>query len=602
MNQSLFSRSLSVAALCGLTIGCSDAGYGDEGIDLVEQRSQCGPTWNAQDVEPYDGTLAVTKRWVERHEGAVGYHATNGCSGTLISDDLFLSAGHCEYEVGHVVQFNYQYDPSRKLRTRHPVQVIEVLEQENNASYDYAIVRLSGKPGQMFGHARLANRDEVPGDTVALIGHANAAPKTVHTGPVIANPTAGLLNWFSYTVDTDGGSSGSGVLSMDGYLIGVHTDEGCNTSSNPGGNRGMRLSQLMPRSPTLRQVLATQVGGHGWVRAINPSTASYTPAPADQFNSNDGTNTIRRTAVGSYVVTFPGIGAPASSGDGQGGNVQVVASTPNTYCKVRSWGASANVSVDVRCFNAAGSPTDARFVALYHRAGFEGFAKAHGTSAYLWSNQLSYGTPTNASTAYSQNDSGRTNTILKTSTGRYEVTLNGVDVTDASLLITAYGSTNARCQALPWMLSGGSVRVYVACSTPSGAATDSLFTLAYTGEGVPGRFGGGDNAGAYAYAEQPTQSNYTPLTGYQGNSFGGNLTVQRNGTGDYLVRIPQGERVDRGAVLANSYGVAGQHCAVDSWTALSTETQARLFCFDGSGSPADSRFTLTYLSWNLSNP
>lgn len=596
-----------MAMVCGVLIGCGDAATGDEGTaDLglpLEGESQCGSTWDVQDVEQYDGTLGVTTDWVQRHEGAVGYQLFPGCSGTLISNDLFLSAGHCNYTVGQTIRFNYQEDPSGALRPTQDFSVTEIVEQEDNGTWDYAIVRLSGNPGQTFGYARLADRDEAANELVAIIGHPAGVPKVIHAGNVHDYSSPLGANWFRHQVDTTGGSSGAGVLSADGFLVGVHTNAGCNISGDISGNSAMRITSLIDHSTTLQQVLAAQRGAHGWVWANQPASASYTPSLSYQFNSSGATNTITRSGAGVYQVRYPGLGHSTVSGVGTGGNVQVVAYDPGAYCKVASWsGFGTDASVNVRCFTYAGAPVDAMFVALFHRSTFEGFRRAHATSGYLWSQSASYAAVTSASSLYSGNEAGQLNTISQTGTGRYVATLPGVDAFDASVLVTAYGSGSERCQVSSWGSSSDGMRVHVACSAPNGTAADSRFTLAFTGGGVPGRLATGDNAGAYAWANQPSSASYTPSTWYQGNLFGANVTIDRSAVGTYLVRVPRSVSVSRDAVLVTAYGSTGHHCLVDHWSRLATETSARVLCFNGAGSPVDTYFTLSYLTSNSFTP
>lgn len=74
--------------------------------------AQCGSDWDMQHVESYDGSLGVTRDFVDYHERFVGQlHWNNDlaskyddpgnvndvrwCTGTMISDDLMLTAGHC---------------------------------------------------------------------------------------------------------------------------------------------------------------------------------------------------------------------------------------------------------------------------------------------------------------------------------------------------------------------------------------------------------------------------------------------------------------------------------------------------------------------------
>lgn len=568
-------------------------------LALTSDESQCGPTWDLQDVEQYDGTLGVSLTWVQRHEGAVAYQVSPGCSGTMISDDLFISAGHCGYGVGDVIRFNYQDDPNGNPQVPQDFTVAAIVEQEDNANWDYAIVRLNGNPGRIFGYARLADRDEDIGDNVVIIGHPAGVPKALHAGAVLDYASSLGANWFRHQVDTTGGSSGAGVLSEDGYLVGVHTNAGCNP-----GNSAMRITRLLDHSATLQSALVWQRGAHGWVWANNATSAAYTPSISYQFNSSGATNTITRSGIGAYTVRFPGIGATGVIGNGRGGNVQVTAYSPGVYCKVSSWSAlGADVNANIRCFDFNGVAQEARYVAIFNRSTFEGFADEHGQEAYVWSQSTSYVSPTNASATYSWNDANGTNTISQSAIGTYSVVLPGVDAFDASVLVTAYGSGNARCQVSSWSALSSSVRVNVYCTTPAGAAANSQFTLSFSGAGVPGRLAAADNAGAYAWANKPSVASYTPSLSYQGNDMGRNLTINRNATGDYTVNIPHpGVVISRDAVLVTAYGATGQQCLVDHWSRAANNTQAYIRCYDGAGVAVDTRFTLSYLTSNVHNP
>src|SRR5512145_1979055 len=95
-----------------LLTGCSEQ-EDTADVGLSRQASKCGGTWNLQHVESYDGTLGVSESFVDLHERPVGLHLQSNmpnCTGTLISRNLFLSAGHCSYAVNETVRFNYQRD------------------------------------------------------------------------------------------------------------------------------------------------------------------------------------------------------------------------------------------------------------------------------------------------------------------------------------------------------------------------------------------------------------------------------------------------------------------------------------------------------------
>jgi hypothetical protein len=312
---------------------------------------------------------------------------------------------------------------------------------------------------------------------------------------------------------------------------------------------------------------------------------------------------VTRSGEGAYQVVFNNVAA-ASSLAGSGGNVQVTAYSPGAYCKVLSWSSSGDdVSANVRCFGYDGTPQDSRYVALFNRNTFEGFADAHGTEAYVWSQSDTYPASTPASATFSTNNSGDANTIKQDGTGDYEVVLPSVDITDASVLVTAYGSGNARCQVKNWSKTGSSVHVSVYCTTPQGAPTNSRFTLSYTGGGVPGRVALGGISGAYAWAEQPLAADYTPTTSYQGNDMRGSLKIERKGVGHYNVAVPHANTtVASDAVLVTAYGATGHQCLVNNWLRVADKTDAVVRCYKGNGDPVDTQFTFSYLTSAPHNP
>jgi hypothetical protein len=92
-----------------------------------------------------------------------------------------------------------------------------------------------------------------------------------------------------------------------------------------------------------------------YVWANQPTSPSYTPSLAYQFNNTGATNTITRSEaeVGVYWVQFP----YQSLDDG---DVQVTAyGSGSEYCKVVYW--TPGTGVQVRCFSSNGTPVDTYF-------------------------------------------------------------------------------------------------------------------------------------------------------------------------------------------------------------------------------------------------
>jgi V8-like Glu-specific endopeptidase len=252
----------------------------------------CGATDDSQPVEQYDGTLGVTVAFVNANQGCVGQLQWNDNlaavytspgdvnnvrwgSGTLLANNLFLTAGHCFDQTGNGwtrprvngtfntispqeiatnmhVNFNYQVDPAGNPRAEQRFPVLELVEYRLG-TLDFAICRLGGNAAATFGTGNLATTNAAVGDTVAILGHPAGARKRVEAGTVFA--IGG--NSISYdNIDTLGGNSGSGILrASDGRVVGVHTQGGCNAAGT-GQNSGVAIEAIIAASPTLRGLAA----------------------------------------------------------------------------------------------------------------------------------------------------------------------------------------------------------------------------------------------------------------------------------------------------------------------------------------------------------
>ncbi|MBD8500088.1 trypsin-like serine peptidase [Paenibacillus arenosi] len=253
--------------------------------------SSCGAE-DFQDVERYDGTLGVTKSFVDSHQSPVGqiqWHSdlatkytypgnVSGVrwgSGTLISEDLFLTAGHCfdqnpngwtvpringtnnpissaEIAKNMQVNFNFQVDSSNTPRS---VQLFAVLELKEYrlGGLDFAIIKLDGQPGTIFGHTKIAKVDASLNDVLCIIQHPAGRMKKIEAGPVTFLQDGDERIGYN-SLDTLGGTSGAGILlTTDGSIVGVHTNGGCDSSSQ-GFNYGVRITSLLTESSTLQAI------------------------------------------------------------------------------------------------------------------------------------------------------------------------------------------------------------------------------------------------------------------------------------------------------------------------------------------------------------
>jgi V8-like Glu-specific endopeptidase len=241
-----------------LLVGCLETmDQGDEGdeflLDEVEQETICGSTNDLQHVNSYNGALGPSVAFVQNNKGRVGgmeSSPTSGkfCSGTLISSNMFLTAGHCvsASTAGQFVSFNFERAAnSTQLLTQTHVRIAAVLE-DSRSGVDYAILRLEGTPGNTFGIAPVATADIANGGSITIIGHPQGQPKQIEAGTVSSRSGDNLRYG---NVDTLGGNSGSGILNSAGQVVGVHTLGGCSASG--GTNAGPRIARIRQVSAIL---------------------------------------------------------------------------------------------------------------------------------------------------------------------------------------------------------------------------------------------------------------------------------------------------------------------------------------------------------------
>ncbi|RKG99087.1 serine protease [Corallococcus sp. CA047B] len=146
------------------------------------------------------------------------------CSGTLIDDDLVLTAGHCITDQAEcddtrfVFKFYRTADGVMETITSADVFscksiVVRQLEESGDRYVDFAIVKLDRSAAPRFTPApvRPGNSALAVGANVAVIGSGSGIPFKIDSGGSVRTNNAGFVDYFIATTDTFAGNSGSGV-------------------------------------------------------------------------------------------------------------------------------------------------------------------------------------------------------------------------------------------------------------------------------------------------------------------------------------------------------------------------------------------------------
>ena len=214
--------------------------------------------------------------------------------------------------------------------------------------------------------------------------------------------------------------------------------------------------------------------GLAYLRADQPSTGSYTPTGALQYNSTGASNSIVRHSVGNYTATLPGLTR-------NGGSVQVTAFLGNAAarCKVSGLSSNSNATfVDVLCFNSSGQAADEAFDLAYSdRESFGHTNSATARGAYALTNKpldkSSY-TPT---LAFQYNGFGTGNlAAIKDGKGIDTVSIPGdIAYSTSNVLVTSFDSTSNYCNVQNWSSSA----IAINCYAQGGVPVDSKFYAAF---------------------------------------------------------------------------------------------------------------------------
>jgi V8-like Glu-specific endopeptidase len=244
------------------------------------------------------------------------------CSGTLIDDDLVLTAGHCITSASSCSStrfvFKFYRPSATTLETITTADVFSctniVARQQavvNGRNLDYAVVRIDRAATPRFTPAPIrAGASALPvGQSVTVIGSGSGIPFKIDSGGSVRDARAGTTDYFVANTDTFGGNSGSGVYENSGYtvagiLVRGETDYvssgGCNivNTCTETGCRGEDITYVRPAIDHYCQVAGSQ-------RLCG--TTEPPPPPANSYSySATNTNSAQQNTVNKTVALAAG--------------------------------------------------------------------------------------------------------------------------------------------------------------------------------------------------------------------------------------------------------------------------------------------------------
>jgi lysyl endopeptidase len=232
-----------------------------ERVGSGREESICGRSDEKADAACYRSTNPTV---YERSE-AVARLLINGielCTGWRVGPrNRMLTNNHCfndNYEARRTeVWFNYECVKCGGWDVEQATKVWGDRVLLNNATLDFTLFTVDDfEEIEQYGYLELDNRAPVAGEELYITQHPRGEPKTIAmddpgeaTGKcAVANPEFdgyGVDTDLSYYCDTDGGSSGSPVLSAKTHkVIGLHHFGGC-------PNSGVRIDRIAPEIASL---------------------------------------------------------------------------------------------------------------------------------------------------------------------------------------------------------------------------------------------------------------------------------------------------------------------------------------------------------------
>ncbi|MEH1167289.1 hypothetical protein V6V47_18080 [Micromonospora sp. CPCC 205539] len=178
---------------------------------------------------------------------------------------------------------------------------------------------------------------------------------------------------------------------------------------------------------------------------------------------------------------------------------------------------------------------------------------------------------------------------IKLAPGRFQVRFPQIGASSRGVPhVTPVNRTGHYCEVVRWFQSGVNEIVDVQCHKPGGTRDDTPFTVLWTTSS--GVLPAGTSHAYVQWGGGVVVQSY--------NSTGPVNTVTPVGVGQYLVRFPA---VGLAGVLAGDVQVTAvqpnagpRRCKIYTWSAVGSDVQAYVFCYDQAGAAINTDFVASY--------
>lgn len=175
------------------------------------------------------------------------------CSGFMYSGNILMTNEHCvnsEQTCSSTIAiFHYQIE-NGQVDSGAQYRCIELVSI--NRELDYSLIKLEGSPGDQWGTLPLSSDDVKANEPLMIIQHPGGRPKMISLiNCASMEPIADGIkpaSDFTHGCDTEHGSSGSPVLTLNGRVVGLH-HFGVAEGAFWNQNRAVRMSLIMSDMP-----------------------------------------------------------------------------------------------------------------------------------------------------------------------------------------------------------------------------------------------------------------------------------------------------------------------------------------------------------------